>query len=89
MGARMLAYAIIIATAIAGLLGLSWWAAIACGSLLALISVVENQRWESQLLGRYRNVTLNSATLVSLANGCVAGAAAYFLGISTGVLWGA
>jgi hypothetical protein len=83
----MLGYLTIVATTVGGLLGASWWAAIACGSVLALISIVEHQRWENQLLGPYRSIALGSAALMSLVNGFLAGGAAYVLGIGTGMFW--
>ena len=84
----MLAYLTILATALAGLLHASWWAAIACGSVLAIISIVEHRRWEWELMGTTRTAVLNSAAAASLVNGCLAGAAAYLLGLLTGMAWG-
>lgn len=84
----MLAYSVIVATAVAGLVGMNYWAAIACGSVLALISIVEHQRWEAGLTGSYRKIALNAATITSMVNGCLAGTAAYVLGLATRLIWG-
>jgi hypothetical protein len=84
----MLAYITILATAIAGLMHASWWAVLACGTILAIISDLDHQRWESELTGSARRLVLNSAAVISLSNGCLAGAAAYALGMLTGFVWG-
>lgn len=79
-----IAYLTILATALAGLAGAPFWAAIVCGCLLALISIVEQQRLAARFAALGESYILTLAGLTSLGNGLVAGGAAYAFGLITG-----
>jgi len=73
----MLAYLTILTTTLSALAGAPWWAAIACGCLLALISIAEQQRTGGRIAVVGQSGVLATAGLASLANGLAAGGAAY------------
>ena len=79
----MLAYLIIVSIAVAGMMQAHWWAAIAGGCVLALLTIVEQ-----------RAVTIpsslpeHSSTALSLMNGSVAAVVAFAAGRASGWIWG-
>ena len=76
----MFAYLIILSTAIAGLLGASLWAAVACSCTLALISISEHGRHKLSSIPDLWPAILGWSAVVSLMNSGIAGFAAYFGG---------
>lgn len=84
----MVAYLAILATAFAGMAGVTWWTAVVCGCLLTLISIAEQQ----QLAARYESIgaahVLSAAAFASLGNGLMAGGAAFLLGRVSWFVWG-
>ena len=83
----MLAYLTILTTALAGLAGAPWWAAVICGCLLALISITEHQRFASRLEAVSATGILTAASFISLGHGLMAGGSAFLLGKFTGLFW--
>lgn len=75
----MLAYLAIVSTSVAALAGAPWWAAVACGCLLTLMSIAEQQG---------RTTSSRVAAGGHLVGGMTAGAAAFLLGRASGWLWG-
>ena len=84
----MLAFLVIVATCTAGLLHVSWWAIVACASLLAIHSLTTSPL----VLGRFptASIGISSPTLfVSvILNSAAASLAAYILGRVIGWAWG-
>ncbi len=79
----MLAYLTIVATAFASLLGAPWWVALIGGTVLASMSIFEQQKLRTRFAAVGANDMLAMAGLASLANGWMAGAAAWALGVGT------
>ena len=83
----MIAYLTIVTTAFAGLAGAPWWAAVACGCLLTLISVTEHQKLAARFDAIGASHVLSMATIASFGNGLMAGGAAFLVGRMTYVIF--
>ena len=84
----MLAYCIILATAVASMFGASLWAGIACGCGLALISIREHGRYQARYAPGSGIDILSISAVTSLVNGLLAGGAAWVLGRMCWWIWG-
>lgn len=84
----MIAYLAILATAFAGMAGVTWWTAVVCGCLLTLISITEQQKLASRFEAIGATHILSAAAFASLGNGLMAGGAAFLLGRVSGWVWG-
>jgi hypothetical protein len=88
MEAFMLGYFTILAAAVSGLTGVSWWAAIVAGCLLALQSIIGHQQFYHELKRAEALGVLSATAPISLVSGCLASGAAFALGRASGWLWG-
>ncbi len=73
----MIAYLAILATAFAGMAGVTWWTAVVCGCLLTLISITEQQKLAARFEAIGASHVLSAAAFASLGNGLMAGGVAY------------
>lgn len=84
----MLAYAIIVATALTGLVGLPWWTIVLGAIGLTLVSMSEHVTYRSRSSRVATADVLSATSFASLANGGLAAGAAFVLGKVTAVMWG-
>jgi len=87
--ASILAYTTIVVTALAGAFHAPWWAVMAGGCILTLISITDDHKYqipEDDRSGYGAMVTL--ATGGSFLIGCTAATAAFLLGRLSGLVWG-
>jgi hypothetical protein len=84
----LLAYLIILAATVAGMMQVSWLAAPVCACLLALLLALERYNASLSPSGLEDAAGEPFATMTSLANGSMAATAAFLLGRATGWLWG-
>jgi hypothetical protein len=82
-----MAYLIILATTVAGVLQAAWWAAVAGACILALLFIAE-RRSASSPTGYVGATDETFASIVAFINGSVACSAAFLLGRATAWLWG-
>lgn len=84
----MLAYSMIVAVALSGLVGLSWWT-IALGAIgLTLATMSEHVHYRSRSSRGATAEVLAATSLASLVNASLASIAAFALGRTTAVMWG-
>ena len=83
----MLTYAIIVATAAAGALHMSWWAALVGATLLALTGVLEFRLAPARRSLSREMTDEPVQALSAFLNGSAAGAAAFLLGRASVWIW--
>ena len=83
-----LGYTTIVATIAAGVLGLAWWAAVACASVLGLISLTASFGAYARYVYAGSPISLPAVFTSTVVNAISAGAAAYLLGRVVGWVWG-
>lgn len=84
----MLAYAIILSTALSGLVGLPWWTIVVGAAGLILVSMSEHLQYRSPWGRAVTAEVMSLSTVASAVNGSIAVSAAFLLGRLSAVVWG-
>ena len=82
------AYAVLLATCVAGIIHTSWWAAVAGACLLAILSLVQRQYVGHRYETLHRAVPDTVHVMSSTANAAIFSTAAFSFGHLTRILWG-
>jgi hypothetical protein len=84
----MLAYSIVVATALIGLVGLPWWMASVGALGLMLVSMSEHIHFRVRSSRATTSQVLSMSSLASAVNSGLASGGAFLLGKASAVIWG-